>query len=165
MNETITNVNYACEIGSDSFQWISHHLDAPDAWAYRVLKKTELGVKFRKAQLSRQSQVMRAVTRCAVGWNWQVLLGYGHRWNIILMALSPILLSIFFHIMEIWFNSVWQMDIRFVETVGAPVTQDWKRHGHQSSWKQQYKVSISCDTGTSVAWFPLPIPRHALCKP
>lgn len=37
---SITNVNYACEIDLDSFQWTSHRLDSPDVWAYRVLKKS-----------------------------------------------------------------------------------------------------------------------------
>lgn len=135
-------MNYAREIGSDSLQGMSHHLDSPDVWAYRVLKKVQLRVKFRKAERSRQSQVMRAVTRFAVGWNWQASLGYGQRWNIILMALSTVLLSIFFphHGSLVQFSMT--DGYLICRNVEAPVPQDWKRQGHRSSWKQMQSQSV-----------------------
>lgn len=59
-------------------------------------KKKQLWSSIWKAERSSLRPVMRTVTWSAMGWNWQVLLGYGPRWNIILMALSTTLLRFFF---------------------------------------------------------------------
>lgn len=92
------------------------------------------------------------------------MLGYGHRWNIILMALSTILLSTFFphhgNLVQLSLTD----GISDLLKCGSLCNSGLRDMATSLPGNGNTK-SVNCDTWTSVAWFPLPVPRHALCKP